>query len=188
MLTFVEKYKGGKFSQNGEAGIIDECVKRLGITKGVSVEFGAPTLEYCSNTFHLPINWRKLYFDPEPKEEGIETMFITPNNVNIVLPMGIDVLSMDTDGANDYYTWEAYKESAKIVIIEINSSIEPLELYLKEGASYRTMFTLGVTKGYFLLCHTGNLIFVLKEYKSLFPEITGHPITDVELYFNRSWL
>lgn len=188
MLTFVDKYKGGLYSQNGEAGIIDECIRRIGIEKGVAVEFGAPTKQFCSNTFHLPDDWVKTYYDPCPQEDGINVGFITPENVNFWLPAEIDVLSIDTDSANDYHTWKAYTGEAKIVIIEINSSIDPLREYVDQGASYQSMVTLGVAKGYFLLCHTGNLIFIQNQYKHLFQEITGHPIIDVDLYFNKSWL
>lgn len=188
MLTFVDKYKGGQYSQNGEAGIIDECIKRIGIDKGVSVEFGAPTRQFCSNTYHLPGDWEKIYFDPDPQDDGINVGFITPDNVNIALPSQVDVLSIDTDSDNDFNTWRAYTGDAKIVIIEINSGIDPLREYVLEGASYRSMFQLGAAKGYFLICHTGNLIFVQNKYKHLFPEITGDPIIDVGLYFNKSWI
>ena len=49
------------------------------------------------------------------------------------------------------------------------------------------MVILGSLKGYFLLCHTGNLIFIQHEYKHLFPEIVGNPLFDYKDYFDYSW-
>lgn len=189
MLTFAQKYKGGDYSQNGEAGLIDECIKRIGLIGGVAVEFGAPTKTYCSNIYHLSKTdtWACHWFDNDPKEKGITKLFVTSENVN-TLPR-CTVISMDTDGS-DYDLWKAYKGKPDVVVIEINSSIRPLEQHSsrERGASYITMVQLGISKGYFLLCHTGNLIFVLNRYKKLFPEIDADPIEDFFLYFNSSWL
>jgi hypothetical protein len=187
MIDFAEKYKGGEYSQNGEAGIIDECIRRIGFISGTAVEYGAPTKQYCSNIFHLiEKGWRCIYFDTDPKEDGIVTMEITEENVND-LP-NCTIISMDTDGL-DYALWAAYNKKPDIVIIEINSSLPPMKgFYLKErGASYLTMLKLGIAKGYFLLCHTGNLIFLLDKYRKLFPEVEGNGIDNYQLYFNTSW-
>jgi hypothetical protein len=59
---------------------------------------------------------------------------------------------------------------------------------IDQGASYKTMVELGIEKGYFLLAHTGNLVFVDKQYRKLFPEIQGDGLKNADLYFNRSWL
>lgn len=192
MLTFYNKYKGGKYSQNGESGIIDEVCRRIGLAGGVATEFGAPTKEYCSNIFHLTINpeWTCLYYDPAPNEPGIIKQFITPENVNEVI-LTSNILSIDIDG-NDYSVWKALKQKPDIVIIEINSSIAPLENYpvsdLAHGTAYKPMVELGISKGYFLLCHTGNLIFVLNKHRNLFPEITGDGVGNWEKYFQIKWL
>lgn len=201
MLTFVEKYGSNIYSQNGEDGIIAECLKRMGITTGHCVEFGAADGLFCSNTFNLlKQGWTGTMFELDSdlfsrlkvNIAGTKCIpfhqAVTPNNINLLLPKEIDVLSIDTDSDNDYYCWEEYSGSAKIVVIEINSSVNQMIRYLNEGANYRTMVELGIRKGYFLFCHTGNLVFVRNEFKALFPEITGHPLTDEELYFNKSWL
>lgn len=201
MLTFVEKYGKNVYSQNGEDGIIEECLKRMKITTGHCVEFGAADGRFCSNTYLLlKQGWTGTMFEcykdlfDQLKENVKDTrcipffQSITPQNINILLPKSLDVLSIDTDSDNDYHCWNAYNGSAKIVIIEVNSSIQPMVEYLKEGASYRTMISLGISKGYFLLCHTGNMIFIRNDFKGLFPEITAHPVLDHEQYFNKSWL
>lgn len=189
MLEFVKKYGLNITSQNGENGIIHECLKRLKISKGVAVEFGAPDTVFCSNIHPLKVKgWRCIYFDPNPQEEGIIKAFITPENVNVLIPE-CDVLSIDIDG-NDYEVWKAYEGQPDIIIIEVNSSFHP-EVYhfsKEKGSSYSMMNKLAEEKGYFMLCHTGNCIFILNEHKHLFPEITLDPITNWEKFFNQSWL
>lgn len=187
MLTFYNKYKGGDFSQNGESGIIDEICKRIKLNKGTAVEFGAPTKDYCSNIFHLPEPaWNKMYFDINPQDPTIMRAEITPENVNSIIP-NCDILSIDVDG-NDYNIWAAYKHKPAIVIIEINSSIHPEADYpvssLSDGTGYKPMVGLGDKKGYMLICHTGNLIFVDQKYSDKFPEIDGA----WEDFFNTQWL
>lgn len=182
MKTFVKKYGFNVTSQNGENGIIAEVLRRIQITGGVAIEFGAPTKEYCSNIFPLDENWNKMYFDTNPQEHGIVISEVTPENVND-LP-NCDVLSIDIDG-NDFNVWKAYKGKPAIVVIEINSSLDPyIEFFHpSRGSSFITMNRLAEDKGYFLLCHTGNCIYVLNENKFLFPEIT----IEGE-YFNHKWL
>lgn len=187
MLTFAKQYAGGKYSQFGEAGIIDEVLRRINRTGGVSVEFGAPTKQYCSNTFHLSERWGKYWFDINPTDPDVVKREITADNIND-LPH-CHLLSMDTDGP-DYELWMAYKGRPDIVVIEINSSLPPKDFYYRsdKGASYITMLSLGIAKGYFLVCHTGNLVFLRNEYRSLFPEIIGDGVKNWKEYFNTSYL
>jgi len=95
------------------------------------------------------------------------------------------VLSMDVDN-DDYLLWLALETRPDVVVIEINSGVAPMSLMIpgRQGASYRSMAMLGMAKGYMLVAHTGNMIFVLEKYRDLFPEVTGDPIRDYELYFN----
>lgn len=218
MLTFVKQFAKDVFSQNGEDGMIQEIVGRLGIEKGTVVEFGAHNGLYCSNSRALILQgWAAMLIEaddnlhrqlhglyhkpstitfnqpPDHKIHNVSTLqrMVTPDNVNTTLPPEIDVLSIDVDGI-DYHIWRAYKGRAKVVIIEINSSLDPLsslEGDAVRGSSYGSMLLLGWQKGYFLLCHCGNLIFIADQYRHLFPELDGsHPIRDVELFFNRSWM
>lgn len=179
-MTFVEKYSKNITSQNGENGIIEEVLKRIGKSVGIAVEFGAPDQTYCSNIHFLKEKGWVCRFFNDRASQGVEERYITPSNVN-ELPL-CNVLSIDIDG-NDFNVWKAYNARPAIVVIEINSSLDPdVEFFHPEkGASFCTMNKLAEEKGYFLLCHTGNCIYVLNEYKHLFPEIK-------EKEFNKSWL
>jgi hypothetical protein len=178
----INNYRFNQFSQNGEDGILQEVFKRLKITKGKAVEFGAPTMQYCSNIYKLKQEgWDCLYLDSDPQEPGIVKTFVTPENINDLIPAELDLLSADTDGG-DYEIWKAYKGTAKVVVIEINSSLHPdVDYYtLKDGANFSIMNNLAESKGYFLLCHSGNCIYIQNQYRDLFP--------DADTTFDTSWL
>lgn len=86
-------------------------------------------------------------------------------------PSLIDVLSIDID-SYDLHVWRAFKNRrARIVVIEINSGV-PIGTHQlhdesctprKEGSSYSAMMEVARIKGYRLVAHTGNLIFVANE-------------------------
>ena len=204
MLEFLNRYaKNLKYSQNGEEGIILECLQRLGIDKGHAVEIGGHDGLYCSNTALLLENgWSGLFVEAEyerylnsqanwrdyPNVRS-QCCKVDERNVNAFVGECCDVFSTDTDGS-DYRIFSGLKARPKIVIVEIDSSIEPpSEEFNSDGApGYWPMTVLGLEKGYFLLCHTGNLIFVREEYKHLFPEINKHPLIEWEYFFNRAWV
>lgn len=188
MLSFVKKYGANLTSQNLENGVIRECLERIKPELKVAVEFGAPDQMYCSNIYPLKAEgWACHYYDDNTIDPFVTKKKITADNIN-TLPK-CSVLSMDTDG-HDLDLWFAYGYQPDIVIIEINSSLPPLVDHSspEKGASYISMLTLGIAKGYFLLCHTGNCIFLLNKHRHLFPEIDKDPITDWQSYFNQSWL
>ena len=97
------------------------------------------------------------------------------------------LLSIDVDSC-DYEIWdslETYRPT--VVIIEVNSSYPPeLEVYPchPSGASAGIVNKLAKKKGYELVCHTGNLIFVTKEE---FPKL-GIKDNKLENLFLRRWL
>lgn len=176
----IKNFLGGHPSQNGETNLITECIKRIKPKLKVAVEFGAPTKEWCSNIYHLAADgWECKYFDNDPKEKGIVKMEVTEDNVNF-LPT-CSVWSCDTDGAC-YSLWKAYTGKPDIVIIEINSSLDPNEDYFTkdEGANFSIMNKLAKSKGYFLLAHTGNCLYILNKHKELFPDANDS--------FDTSWL
>lgn len=75
--------------------------------------------------------------------------------------------------------------------MEVDSSIPPNDpSFNSDGAAgYFRGVELGLEKGYFLLVHTGNLIFIREDFKHLFPEVKSrHPLIDSEFYFNTAWL
>lgn len=204
MLTFHKKYAADIFSQTGEDGLIEECLKRINPIGKKLAEFGAHDGKYCSNTrLLLESGWQGKLLEADPglfKQlldnnimTGVELYcgMVTPENVNALVPADIDVLSIDVDG-NDYAIWKAYRGRAAIVVIEINSSIQPDAFEpvsdLQRGTGYLPMVALGIAKGYFLLTHHGNCIFILNKYRELFPEIEGNGLENAELYFSRDWL
>jgi hypothetical protein len=204
MLSFVKKYRGDVYSQNGEDFLIQEVLRRIDDgSMHRCVEFGAADGCFCSNTANLIINkgWQGKMIEGEemlfnellnnqllPDEVDCVNAFVTPANVNHLVPE-CDVLSIDVDG-EDMLIWSAFTKKPAVVIIEINSSIHPVESHYSKdrGSSYITMVSLGLDKGYFLLCHTGNLIFVDQQYRKKFPDITGQPLSDWEKYFKTDWL
>jgi hypothetical protein len=203
MKSFLTKYATNIYSQNGEDGILSEVFRRLKITKGSCVEFGAHDGKYCSNVrLLLESEWTGLLLEADPQHAktlidntmslpGVKLYFgpVTAENVNTLLPQSLNLLSIDIDN-DDYNVWEAYQGKADVVIIEINSS-KPPGVFMtpgKEGSSYSSMVQLGIQKGYFLLCHNGNCIFILDKYRKLFPEITGDGVVNAEEYFNSAWL
>lgn len=102
---------------------------------------------------------------------------------NTEIPYDFDILSIDIDGY-DYYIWKSlinYKP--KIVIIEINSSINTNnQNYIHEppkynGTGFRPTFNLGIDKGYTFVLHTGNMFFVRND---LFNKLNIHYNNELE--------
>ena len=205
MLIFLNKYaKNYAYSQNGEEGILEECQRR-GINIFHCVEIGGHDGRFCSNTAwiiesdirvvtglfveadydrHLQCqtNWA------HNSNVRCQCSRVDGKNINAFVDDSCDLLSLDTDGS-DYLIFDGLKAKPKIVIAEIDSSLNPeFASFNSDGAAnYFAMTLLGITKGYFLLCHTGNTVFVDEKYKHLFPEIEGDPLRDIDLYFNRAW-
>lgn len=208
MLSFYNKYKGDVYSQNGEDGIVEEILRRISSLGfiGHVVEFGAHNGIFCSNSRLLITNgWSALLIEGSSElyaqcswlyienENHIQCLLemVTPANVNELLPAYCTVLSIDVDGI-DYLIWEAYKGHADIVIIEINSSIHPAHAPVigdpVRGTSFTPMIQLGLDKGYFPICHCGNIIFVHQKHRKHFPEIPDPGKWKTEEFFNDGWL
>lgn len=191
-------YRANVYSQNGEDGILAELLRRMDSHSGWVCEFGAWDGKECSNTFHLvQQGFDAVYI--EARDDYYQDLLKTCNeypNIHPVhklvayegedtlddilattpIPEEFDILSIDIDSF-DYQVWrrvEAY--SPKIVVIEINSSISPLDTTHihapgKEGTGFAPMLALGESKGYTLICHTGNLIFVRNDLANLYEDL-----------------
>lgn len=205
MLSFLNKYsKNIKYSQNGEEGILLEICQRMGLGHGHTVEIGGANGLFCSNTALLIKDhaWSGLYVESDytlyqqcvenwkdNPQVRCQCCYVDERNINAFVDNDCDLLSLDTDGG-DYRIFGGLQAKPKIVIIEIDSSIPPNDpSFNSDGAAgYWRGVEIGLEKGYFLLCHTGNLILVDEQYKHLFPEIIGHPLIDYEKYFNNAWV
>jgi len=182
-------YRKNIYSQNGEDGVIDEILRRLAIESGWCCEFGAWDGRYLSNTFHLvEAGWKAVLIESDPERyadlqktaenypaqmHAIQAV-VAPEGSNSLdrilshtrIPPDFEVLSIDVDGS-DLLIWHGLKDyRPKIVVIEINSSILPFKTHVQgeagasTGSSFRSMLDLGRQKGYSLVAHTGNMIFV----------------------------
>jgi hypothetical protein len=181
-------YRKNHYSQNGEDGVIEEILKRIGIKQGWFVEFGAWDGKHLSNTYALvEKGWKGVEIEGgEKKISTLQKRFrcntnITPicayvseegdNSLDYILSKttiskDFDLISIDID-PYDWQIWKSLKNyKPKIVIIEINSSIPPGIEQIhsptenKQGSSFTSTLNLGIQKGYYLVCHTGNLIFI----------------------------
>lgn len=127
------------FSQNGEDGILQELLARLGIRDGYFVEFGVETGIECNCAMLGELGWNGLFIEGSGKYAALETRWghrpgvtvrhalVTPDNVNGLfdeagVPDEPDILSIDIDGT-DYWVFQAVTRRAKIVVVEYNSSI-----------------------------------------------------------------
>lgn len=206
MISFVKKYAANILSsQNGEEGILRECESR-GISVFHCVEIGGHDGRFCSNTalliesdvhvvtgLFVESNYGlylqcKANWDHNRMVE-CQCSHVDGNNVNAFVDETCDVLSVDVDGG-DYQIFKGLTAKPKIVIMEIDSSISPDsdELNADGACGYGPMVRLGIKKGYFLLAHTGNLIFIDNQYRELFPEIVGDGMGNWGSYFKRDWL
>ena len=106
-------------------------------------------------------------------------------------PRDYDLLSIDID-SYDLEVWESHINfTPKIVVIEVNSSIPPgvLQWHSPETLGNSLSSTLAVAKGkgYSLVCHTGNAIFVRDD---LVPELRLErlDLAFPERLFNPDWM
>lgn len=206
-------YRKNVYSQNGEDGILAELLRRLPETTGWVCEFGACDGKRFSNTFHLVEDkgYSAVYIecDESSREDLLRTAAAFPTiipRIARVMPSGpssldallattpipreFDILSIDID-SYDYQVWEGVSVyTPKIVVIEINSDTpNPWNMvHIHDGKTYQgtaflPMVRLGEQKGYTLVCHTGNLIFVRNDLV----EYTGRPSGDVQSLFLKTY-
>ncbi|MDC3019580.1 hypothetical protein OAZ97_00685 [Prochlorococcus sp. AH-736-E15] len=180
------------------------------------VEFGAWDGMHLSNTFALVQrnNWNAVYIEGDKKKyndllctarkyKNITTVnkFVESdkNHKNsldnilsrTLLPVDYDLLSIDID-SYDLAILNEYKGKPKIIVIEINSSIPPGILQWHNGKnfignSFSSTLLVAKDKGYTLVCHTGNMIFVRNDMLSklaLDKEAIKHP----ERLFSDKWI
>ena len=211
------KFKKNIYSENGEDGILQEILKRLDIkNSGWCCEFGAWDGKVGSNTFNLVknYNFKAIYIESDKKkfndlkktEEKYPNIFAINKSINrninsddslknvlegTKIPLDFEVLSIDID-SYDLDVWETLeKYRPKIVVIEINSSIKPGIIQRhdqnNQGNSFSATVNVGKIKGYVLVQHTGNCIFLRED---LINKINYDEdlLKNPDKLFDKSWL
>jgi hypothetical protein len=186
------RYRYNRYSQFGEDGIIEEICRRLNLGKGWFVEFGAWDGKHLSNTYNLlsHYDWCGVHIEGNPAkyQDLLLTQKVFPGKLHALcamvgfegenrldrllaqtpIPREFDLLSIDIDSF-DWQVWRALDEyQPKIVVIECNSELLPGIFQTHNppqyvGASFSSLVELGKNKGYQLVAHTGNCIFVRNE-------------------------
>lgn len=138
------------FSQNGEDGVIAECLRRLGVSAGHFVEIGASSGVEGNCVFLADVMaWPGVFIEADAARYGalerkyrhndrVATLHarVSPSNVDGLLGRGgappePDVLSIDVDG-NDYWIWQALGAyRPRLVVIEYNGSLDPRGLLVQ---------------------------------------------------------
>ena len=213
----LDKFKKNIYSENGEDGILQEILKRLDLeNSGWCCEFGAWDGKVGSNTFNLVknYNFKAVYIESDKKKfndlkktEGKYPNIFAINksidrNINsdgslkkvlerTKIPLDFEVLSIDID-SYDLDVWETLeKYRPKIVVIEINSSIKPGIIQRhdenNQGNSFSATVNVGKRKGYVLVQHTGNCIFLRED---LINKINYDEdlLKNPDKLFDKSWL
>lgn len=139
----LRNFENKVFSQNGEDGIIEEILNRIGTTNKYFVEFGVENGKECNTRFLLEKkSWSGLWMDGS-EENGrsarstfkdfslkFTTTIITAENIESLfqsenVPSELDILSIDIDG-NDFWVWKAITNyKPRLLIIEYNASYLP---------------------------------------------------------------
>lgn len=175
-------------SQNGEDGIINECLKRINgdISQGVFVEFGAG-IGNENNCIFLAdwFNWSGLFIESEENlfinlktkynlNKNIHTVksYVLPENINEILKSAnindVDVFSIDIDG-QDYWIWEALEINPKILVIEYNAALEYKKMVMKKGINRLWDGTDGYGASITALQHLGHK----KGYSLVYTDMAG---------------
>lgn len=178
------KYRKIIYSQYGEEGVLEFLIKKLNLNYIECCEFGMSDTTY-SNTFYFIENYNSFGLYIDKSYENIKNLKLPntivlekeiklkgENTLDVILSQtpiskNFDILSIDIDN-NDYHVWDSLKNyNPKIVIIEFNPFISPKLEYVFNGSRFSSSFLstvkLGESKGYSLVCMTGNLIFVKTE-------------------------
>jgi len=187
------EFKKSKYSQNGEDGVIQEILNRLGdnVSDKFFVEFGGWDGLHLSNTANLRrhYDWKGILL--EGNSAKVESMkdkslnlyceFLTSSNINEVfskynVPNEFGVLSIDID-SDDIYIFEAISEKYRpdLIVIECNPGLPnhvPIRIIegkanVKNGyfnANLNDIYNVGISKGYeFVTTVAFNAFFVRQE-------------------------
>jgi hypothetical protein len=188
-------------SQNGEDGVLEAIFDKIGVRTWWCVELGANDGKTNSNTWNLRKNhgWTGVLIEQDSalieqcKENAIDNDIVAhatvtenePNTLDRILlqtmiPKVFDLLSLDTDGTDQAIWRSLLHYRPRVVVIEVNSEFLPGVIH-KDSISCAV--NLAKMKGYELALHTGNCIFVRKEYV----KVLGIDTENWEALFDTSW-
>mgnify|MGYP001427795431 CR=1 FL=1 len=141
---------------------------------------------------------QKSYKSIIPINAFVSKQYSSKNSLDNILrntdiPVEFEILSIDIDSF-DLEVWESLKEyQPKIVIIEINSNYPPgiLKWHSNEfrntnGNSFSATLKVAKDKGYELVVHTGNMIFIRRDLISMI-RLEEKYLKYPELLFNELW-
>lgn len=200
-LNDLERLERKVRSQNGEDGVVEAILSVVGVTNRYFVEFGCRDATECNTAFLLEQGWQGLLMDAggisQNTKATVRREFVTAENIDSLLrkygvPQEFDLLSIDIDG-NDYWVWQAITHRARVVVIEYNASVPPLERksiaydpsfqwngtdYF--GASLRALAELGKRKGYTLVyCESRGVNAFFVEARVLPPSFVARSLEAV---------
>ncbi len=155
------------FSQNGEDGVIEAILRRVGISTRTFVEFGAGDGREGNCVFlaHV-LGWRGVFVEADAASfgalsrryahsEAVATVnaLLEPGTIEQTLlgagvPAEPDVMSIDVD-SNDFYLWKALERiRPRVVVIEYNAAFDPrvprVQPYSHSGADGTVEFGASV--------------------------------------------
>lgn len=185
--SIVARYAWGRYSQNGEDGVLAYVLSFLPDVPRTCFEIGGTLRDgnpECNTANLLANGWKGWIVDArEWVHPWFRQMRVTAANVAAVERNAhgdLGVLSIDVDGI-DFWLWKAWpddKPTPAVVVIEYNSTIPndvpqviPYDpAFAWDGSDYfganaHAMIRLGREKGYFLAAAVAclNLVFVRED-------------------------
>jgi hypothetical protein len=178
-----QEWRRNVHSQYGEDGIIEELMKRAGLSHGYFIEFGAWDGRHLSNCALLAErDWPGCFIEGDaqrhtdllanyadrPNISAVHALVGTSgeNALGAILhrvgaPDTPAVLSIDIDG-NDYHVWAALEGfRPSLCVVEFNPTIPSNVIYVQEeaqdvhrGCSLTALWRLAHSKGYALVAAT----------------------------------
>ena len=197
----LKHFKKNIYSQNGEDGIISEIFLRLNLQDFKNfwvVEFGAWDGKHLSNTFNLIekgassvliegdsqryldlLETQKTYKNIHPIQAFVggtneQSLDYLLNNTPI--KDEYEVLSIDVDSYENLEIWKNYSGNPMLVIIEANSAYLPFEKNVPRdlGNSFFETNKIANQKGYTLIAHTPNHVYIKKDLVNKIYGERGH--------------
>jgi hypothetical protein len=142
------RYKRNVNSQNGEDGIIEYIMGKIGVKRGNFIEFGAWDGKHLSNCYKLvEEGWSGIYIEADDKKyEDLKASFGDKEGITVIKRLishegddtldniidecehknkEFDIISIDVDGL-DYNIFKSMREYLpSVIIIEVNAGHSP---------------------------------------------------------------